>query len=81
MRSLGSAGVWELFMPGVAGGAQYKFEICGPDGSWQRKADPMAFYAETPPATASVVFESRYEWGDDAWMAARPRAGSAARSR
>ncbi|HET9899195.1 MAG TPA: 1,4-alpha-glucan branching protein GlgB [Streptosporangiaceae bacterium] len=71
MRSLGSSGVWELFLPGVAGGAKYKYELCGPDGTWQRKADPMAAYAETPPATASVVFESRYEWGDGAWMTAR----------
>ncbi len=71
MRSLGAAGVWELFMPGVTSGARYKYEILGPDGSWHRKADPMASCAETPPATASVVFESRYQWDDDSWMAAR----------
>ncbi len=42
MRSLGGAGVWELFVPGVAPGARYKFSICGPDGAWREKADPMA---------------------------------------
>src|ERR1700722_16360087 len=71
MRSLGAAGVWELFLPGVGAGAKYKYEICGQDGSWQAKADPMARLAETPPATASVVYESGYTWADQDWMTAR----------
>jgi 1,4-alpha-glucan branching enzyme len=71
MRSLGGSGVWELFVPGLESGALYKYDICGPDGSWHCKADPMAARAERPPATASVVYESRYEWGDQGWMAAR----------
>jgi 1,4-alpha-glucan branching enzyme len=71
MRSLGGSGVWELLIPGVGDGATYKFEICGPDGMWHRKADPMAGWAERPPATASVVTESRYRWGDAQWQADR----------
>ncbi len=71
MRSLGSSGVWELFLPGIGSGAVYKFEICGKDGNWYRKADPMARYAETPPATASVVYESAYQWADSTWMTGR----------
>ncbi len=71
MRSLGSSGVWELLIPGVGAGATYKYDICGPDGSWHRKADPVAGLAERPPATASVVAESRYQWGDKKWLAAR----------
>ena len=71
MRSLGGAGVWELFVPGVAPGATYKFSICGPDGAWREKADPMAALAETPPATASVVYQSDYTWKDDEWLAER----------
>ena len=74
MRSLGSAGVWELFVPGVQAGTRYKFDICGPDGSWHRKADPMAALAGRPPATDSVVFESSYEWQDEAWLARRAEA-------
>src|SRR5690606_13297815 len=42
MRTLGSSGVWEVFLPGVGAGAVYKFEICHSDGSWHAKADPMA---------------------------------------
>jgi 1,4-alpha-glucan branching enzyme len=73
MRSLGGSGVWELFVPGVGDGTNYKFDICGPDGRWRRKADPMASRAEHPPATASVVFTSSYTWGDEEWLAARGR--------
>ena len=71
MRSLGSSGVWELFVPGVGKWAKYKFNILGADSVWRQKADPMAFATEAPPATASMVFTSGYEWGDDEWLAAR----------
>ncbi|MFF9776101.1 1,4-alpha-glucan branching enzyme [Streptomyces sp. NPDC013978] len=71
MRSLGSSGVWELFLPGVGEGALYKFEITARDGRRLLKADPMARRAEVPPATASVVHASHYEWGDAEWMARR----------
>ncbi len=71
MRSLGSSGVWELFVPGVGEGTRYKFQILGQDGVWREKADPMAFAAEVPPATASVVSTTRHEWNDAEWMAKR----------
>ena len=73
MRSLGSSGVWELFVPGVGEGTIYKYEICGAGGQWHSKADPLASYAERPPATASVVYTSSYQWADAAWMTARER--------
>ncbi len=71
MRTLGASGVWELFVPGVEVGARYKFEICGPDGNWMQKADPMARATEIPPATASVVTDKFHEWSDHEWMEAR----------
>ncbi|MFC4469790.1 1,4-alpha-glucan branching enzyme [Streptomyces xiangluensis] len=71
MRSLGSSGVWELFVPGLGEGERYKFEITRPDGSRTQRADPMARSAELPPATASVVHVSRHEWRDAEWMARR----------
>ncbi|UVS81303.1 1,4-alpha-glucan branching protein GlgB [Actinokineospora sp. UTMC 2448] len=71
MRSLGSSGVWELFLPGVTPGTRYKFRIHAADGSWHEKADPMAFATEHPPATASVVSTSEHVWGDADWMALR----------
>jgi 1,4-alpha-glucan branching enzyme len=71
MRSLGSTGVWELFIPGVGDGTIYKYEILGSDGVWRAKADPMALATEVPPATGSRVYSSAYEWADGDWMSAR----------
>ena len=62
------SGVWALFMEGVSTGNLYKFEILGSDGVWRTKADPMARFAESPPHTASIVYESQYAWSDDQWM-------------
>jgi 1,4-alpha-glucan branching enzyme len=73
MRSLGTTGVWELFVPGAATGDRYKYRILGQDGTWREKADPMAIRTETPPRTASVVYQSRYEWKDSQWLAGRAR--------
>ncbi|MBT1101482.1 1,4-alpha-glucan branching enzyme [Streptomyces sp. Tu10] len=71
MRSLGSTGVWELFLPGVGEGTLYKYDICRPDGSHTVRADPMARRTEVPPATASIVTASHHEWQDADWMAHR----------
>ncbi|WP_373298263.1 1,4-alpha-glucan branching protein GlgB [Nakamurella endophytica] len=71
MRSLGSSGVWELFVPGVGVGTHYKFQILGQDHVWREKADPLAFAAENYPSTASVVTANTHQWGDEDWMSAR----------
>ena len=59
MRSLGSTGIWELFIPGAGAGARYKFEIRSQDGELLLRADPLAFQAEMPPQTASIVHSQR----------------------
>ncbi|MFH8662156.1 1,4-alpha-glucan branching enzyme [Streptomyces afghaniensis] len=74
MRSLGSSGVWELFLPDIGEGELYKFEITRPDGSKTMRADPMARRTEVPPATSSVITSSQYEWGDAAWLDRRAEA-------
>ncbi len=56
MRSLGSTGIWELYIPNIGDGTVYKFQILGRDGAWREKADPFAFATEVPPATGSVVY-------------------------
>ncbi len=71
MRSLGSSGVWELFVPGIGEGTRYKYQILGQDGVWREKADPFAFAIEVPPATASIVTTATHEWGDEDWIARR----------
>lgn len=74
MRMLGSSGVWELFIPGLAPGDLYKYEIKTPSGELYIKADPFAFYAEKPPQTASRVYDmDDYQWHDEEWLAKRAK--------
>ncbi|AQS89473.1 glycogen-branching enzyme [Neoasaia chiangmaiensis] len=73
MRLRHNGGVWELFVPEIGAGERYKYEIMAADGSLlPGKADPFAFTAEQPPATASVVADPHeFSWDDDTWMAER----------
>ena len=71
MRTLGSSGVWELFVPGIGAGVKYKFEVIQRSGRSILKADPLARAAELPPGTASIVTRSDYKWGDKAWVEGR----------
>src|SRR5436309_2778241 len=62
LRSLGQSGLWEAFVPGLVQGGRYKYHIQSQFGNYQvDKADPVGFLQETPPGTASVVWDLRYE--------------------
>jgi len=73
MRFHPAAGIWELFIPSIKEGARYKFEIKARDGRLlPLKADPVAFSAERPPATASVVCRlDHHRWRDEDWLSRR----------
>jgi len=71
MRRLDDNGVWELFVPGLTPGNNYKFDLRTESGEWVRRADPMARSTEHPPATASVVGVTHHAWDDAAWLAKR----------
>jgi 1,4-alpha-glucan branching enzyme len=72
LRSRGRSGIWEGFAPGVSQGALYKFHLLGRGGTWRvDKTDPFATMYEPPPATASVVWDPAYPWGDRDWLASR----------
>lgn len=72
MRSLGSSGVWEIFIPGICKGDFYKYEIKTPTGEIYIKSDPYAFYSELRPGTASAVYDlDCYKWEDDKWISER----------
>ncbi|MDF2278279.1 MULTISPECIES: 1,4-alpha-glucan branching protein GlgB [Gardnerella] len=73
MRSLGSSGIWELFIPGVGAGEVYKFEIMTQAGNWIMKADPMERSHEVPPNTGSVVVDSDFKWHDNEWLEHRAK--------
>jgi 1,4-alpha-glucan branching enzyme len=73
MRVRGSSGIWEIFIPGLAEGQIYKFEIRSNAGNYlAQKADPYAFSAEVRPKSGSVVVNmDGYAWRDGEWMAQR----------
>ncbi len=77
MRLRADCGVWEIFLPAVAAGDLYKFEIHTRDGHvLPLKNDPYAFQAEVRPATASVVHGlTAYAWTDQAWLKNRAHNG------
>ena len=75
----GETGIWEGLVPGIGHGARYKYRIVSRHGGYQvDKADPYGFRCEEPPATASIVWDLDYAWGDGAWMSGRR--GAATRS-
>jgi len=73
MRTCGSSGVWELFIPGLAVGSLYKFEVRSRDtGFTQLKTDPYAQQIQLRPDTASVIVgEIDYAWQDQGWLSQR----------
>ncbi len=71
------SGIWEGFIPGLETGTLYKYYIESRlNGYTVEKADPLAFGAEEPPKTASVVVDLSYEWGDAGWMETRSEKNS-----
>jgi 1,4-alpha-glucan branching enzyme len=73
MRRPPDSGVWETFIPKLSSGELYKYEIKAPGRPAFLKADPYAFYAEAPPNTSSIVYQSKYRFRDSRWI--RKRAG------
>jgi 1,4-alpha-glucan branching enzyme len=74
LRPHASSGIWQGFIPGLAQGELYKYQVSSRyNGYSVAKADPYAAYCEVPPRTGSVVWDLDYAWGDSAWMAARGR--------
>lgn len=73
MRLRYTAGIWEIFLPGLTAGERYKYEILGADGRvGASRADPVARQTEKPPATASIVPQATpFVFSDDEWMRTR----------
>ncbi len=67
-----SSGIWEGFIPGIGDGALYKYHIRSRHYGYRvEKADPVGFWHETPPKTASIVKALDYNWNDKTWLAER----------
>lgn len=63
-------GFWGVFLPNLAEGAQYKFEIKNAEGhTLPHKVDPWGYHIEQFPSFASRVYSSnRYQWQDATWQ-------------
>ncbi|MDD5495781.1 MAG: 1,4-alpha-glucan branching protein GlgB, partial [Candidatus Omnitrophica bacterium] len=55
-------------------GSIYKYHIISNNNNYTvSKSDPFAFHCETPPKTASIVWDLDYEWNDSKWMKRRQK--------
>jgi len=71
------SGIWEGFVPGIEPGDVYKYHIVSKLNNYKvEKGDPFAFYWETPPRTASRVWDLSHDWDDDDWMRNRHKSNS-----
>jgi 1,4-alpha-glucan branching enzyme len=72
MQARGGSGVWELFVPDVGEGVEYKYEIRTQKNHILLKSDPFGFQMQKRPETASIVASlDDYDWRDAAWMQGR----------
>ncbi len=68
------SGIWEGFIPGIGKGSLYKFHIVSKQRGYKvDKGDPLGFYWELSPRTASVVWDLDFDWKDEEWMTNRQR--------
>lgn len=69
------SGLWELFIPELGEGTVYKYEIKSHNqGYTLLKTDPIGFYSELRPNTASIVWDvNRYQWNDQEWLQNRTK--------
>ncbi|HEX6289663.1 MAG TPA: 1,4-alpha-glucan branching protein GlgB [Herpetosiphonaceae bacterium] len=69
-----ASGVWEIFLPGLAECATYKYEIRTHGGQLFEKADPYGFWSEFRPRTASIAWDiDKHVWNDADWLRQRER--------
>jgi 1,4-alpha-glucan branching enzyme len=77
LRAKETSGIWEGFVPRVEPGAAYKYHVISRHRGYRvDKSDPFAFFCETPPRTASIVWDLSYRWRDEGWTRARAERNS-----
>lgn len=74
LRPRGYSGIWEGFIPGTGQGHLYKYHILSRHHGYRvDKGDPLSFFNEIPPKSASIVWELDYDWQDAEWLRTRRR--------
>ncbi|MBS1627297.1 MAG: 1,4-alpha-glucan branching protein GlgB [Bacteroidetes bacterium] len=73
---LDNSGIWEGFIPNVHAGEAYKYHIKGYKKAKLDKGDPFAHFWEKRPYTASITWQTNYNWNDKDWMKNRKKNNS-----
>ncbi len=73
LHRVGDSGIWSAWIEHAHHGHYYKYSIATPDGEYVEKADPVGYFHQTPPDNASIVWDLKYDWKDDAWIESRPQ--------
>lgn len=69
MRTLGSSGIFEIFIPNLSENERYKFEIKTMYGEIIEKSDPYSNFNELRPSHSSLVTNlNNYKWEDNLWQ-------------
>ena len=69
MQMMQTSGIYELFIPDVAPGAVYKYQILTREGEILYKADPYGNQCQVRPDNANVVADLvGYKWKDTDWI-------------
>ena len=72
MQKIEDSGIWTTFIEGAENKMHYKYWIRGYRGVVRVKTDPYAKRQETPPKTASQIYEpDTYSWNDQKWLKKR----------
>ena len=65
---LDSSGIWEGFIPNLLRGELYKYHIINIENISLDKGDPYCHLWELKPNTASITWDTFYDWADSRWM-------------
>lgn len=72
MEKITESGIWTTFISGLEENTLYKYSITGYHGDTFIKSDPVAFYSEKSPNTASIIKSlDSYKWSDNLWIEKR----------
>lgn len=73
MELLNEWGIWHTYVENAKEGQCYKFLIEDSHKKETYKADPYARYSQLRPETASVLYESKFNWSDGEWIENRKK--------
>lgn len=69
MKRINGSGIWEGFVRALKRYDIYKFSVEGAAGKISLKSDPYALHTETPPYTASKIYDIRgFKWTDKQYL-------------